>query len=89
MDHNCSIHHVDAIKAVLQDTGIVVLFLPPYSSDLNPIEEMFSSIKYYLKYHDEVIQSVPADDVTATIKAAFDHVSTEDCNSWITHSGYA
>ena len=41
----------------LQSVGIVVIFLPPYSPDLNPIEEMFSFIKYYLRQHDDVIQA--------------------------------
>ena len=86
---NCSIHHVDIIKAALRDAGIVVIFLPPYSPDLNPIEELFSSVKYYLKDHDEMMQSVPADDITTIIQAAFDNVCTEDCCAWITHSGYA
>ena len=53
---NCSIHHVDIIKAALDDADIVVIFLPPYCPDLNPIEELFSSVKYYLKDHDEMIQ---------------------------------
>ena len=59
---NCSIHHVDIIKAALQDADIVVFFLTPYSPDLNPIEELFSSIKYYLKDHDEMMQSVSTKD---------------------------
>ena len=54
---NCSIHHVDAIKELLQNAGILLLFLPPYSPDFNPIEEAFSSVKYYLKCHDDVEES--------------------------------
>ena len=55
---NCSIHHVDAIKELIQDAGILLIYLPPYSPDLNPIEETFSSVKYYLKDHDEILQCV-------------------------------
>jgi transposase len=33
----------------IQDSGNHVLFIPPYSPDLNPIEEMFSSLKTYIK----------------------------------------
>jgi transposase len=40
--------HKKAIK-IIQDTGNHVLFIPPYSPDLNPIEEVFSSIKTYIK----------------------------------------
>ena len=39
---NCSIHHVEPVKDALRDMGIHVLYLPPYSPDMNPIEEMFS-----------------------------------------------
>ena len=76
---NCSIHHVDIIKAALQDAGIVVFFLTPYSPDLNPIEELFSSIKYYLKDYDEMMQSVPADDITTIIQAAFECSFNAEC----------
>ena len=46
---NCSIHRVDEVLEVFRSTGIVVMFLPPYSPDYNPVEEAFSYIKYYLK----------------------------------------
>ena len=39
---NCSIHHVTEVVKSIQDVGAHVLFLPPYSPDLNPIEELFS-----------------------------------------------
>ena len=35
-----------------------MIYLPTYSPDLNPIEETFSYVKYYLKDHNEVLQSV-------------------------------
>ncbi len=50
---NCSVHHIREVKDVLQQTGILVIFLPPYSPDLNPIEEAFSYVKQYLRHHDE------------------------------------
>ena len=40
---NCSIHHVDNIVKSIQDVGALVHFLPPYSPDLQPIEETFES----------------------------------------------
>ena len=35
---NCSIHHVQPVMDTLKQMGILVLFLPPYSLDMNPIE---------------------------------------------------
>ena len=55
---NCTIHHVSAAKQLLSDAGIVTVFLPPYSPDMNPMEELFSYVKYYLKEHDKLLQSV-------------------------------
>ena len=43
---NCSIHHV---KDLAQHLGIVIMYLPPYSPDLNPLDEAFSYVKQYLK----------------------------------------
>ena len=55
---NCAIHHVQEVKDLLQNAGILYIFLPPYSPDFNPAEELFSYIKYYLKDHDIVLQSM-------------------------------
>ena len=42
---NASIHHVEGIAKFLEDLGVLVYFLPPYSPDYNPIEELFSKVK--------------------------------------------
>ena len=42
---NASIHHVDGIVRMVESVGGLVLFLPPYSPDFNPIEELFSKLK--------------------------------------------
>jgi len=42
---NCSIHHVRGMDEILQDVGVIVQYLTPYSPDLNPIEEAFSKVK--------------------------------------------
>ena len=62
---NCSVHHVeDQVTELLRQAGIVVLFLPPYSPDLtpledlnpleplNPLEEAFGYVKGYLRKHE-------------------------------------
>ena len=83
---NCAIHHVQPVQQEFESAGIMVIFLPPYSPDYNPCEEMFSYIKYYLKDHDEILQSIS--DPKEIIKSAFESVTTSHCNKWITHSGY-
>lgn len=43
---NCSIHKSDALAEVVEAAGCRLLFLPPYSPDLNPIENTFGLSKY-------------------------------------------
>ena len=84
---NCSIHHTDKVKKLLNDAGILLIFLPPYSPDLNPIEEAFSAVKYYLKDHDELIQSIT--DPLPVIHSGFKSITPQMCKRWISHSGYS
>lgn len=46
---NLSVHHVQEGLDLFHQAGILVLFLPPYSPDLNPMEEAFSYVKSYLR----------------------------------------
>src|SRR3989338_2078001 len=46
---NCSIHKTAAVKDKLESFGISLLFLPPYSPELNPIEETWSLAKGIFK----------------------------------------
>ena len=52
---NLSVHHVTEILDLFHEAMILVLFLPPYSPDLNPMEEVFSYVKSYLRMHDELL----------------------------------
>ena len=83
---NCSIHHVQEVKDLLRDTGILYFFLPPYSPDLNPVEELFSYIKYYLREHDLVLESMTS--MIPVWNAAFYSVRAQQCKGWIEHAGY-
>ena len=83
---NCSVHHIAEVRHLLQQVGILVLYLPPYSPDLNPAEEAFSFVKSYLKRHDLLLQS--GAPLPVVVQAAFNSITKEQCNSWITDSGY-
>lgn len=80
---NCSIHHVNEVQQLLDNAGILVFYLPPYSPDLNPIEAAFSYVKSYLKQHHDVMDAFP--NITTLVKAAFDNITIEFCQAWITH----
>ena len=83
---NCSIHHVTEITDLFEKAGIMVIYLPPYSPDFNPIESAFSFVKGYLKKHDSIITAMT--DPTPLIKDAFDVITSELALSWITDCGY-
>lgn len=54
---NCTIHHVQEDKDLIENSGIVRFYLPPYSPDYNPI---VSYLKYYLKEHEDLVQVLPS-----------------------------
>src|SRR6266536_2572512 len=50
---NALIHHsnIDTIRAVYRAQGVILLFLLPYSPDLNPIKESFTDLKSFIRRH--------------------------------------
>lgn len=46
---NASFHRTVRIKQMCSDAGVELIYLPPYSPDLNPIEEFFSELKQFIK----------------------------------------
>ena len=80
---NCSIHHVQEVKDMIENAGILLLYLPPYSADYNPIEELFSYLKFYFKEHEDLIQTL-----SSPIRTALESIRNEKCNGWINYSKY-
>jgi transposase len=59
---NASFYRSDKIQQICDDAGVLLLYLPPYSPDFNPIEEMFGELKTYIRQvWDEYIGFVRAD----------------------------
>ena len=83
---NCSIHHLQDIVDLIYSVGALIIYLPPYSPDLMPIEECFNKVKLFLKEHEAVIQAT--DDIKLLIRAAFASITAEDCIAWCTDCGY-
>jgi transposase len=46
---NASFHHSEKIQHLCDDAGVILRYLPPYSPDLNPIEEFFGELKTYIR----------------------------------------
>ena len=66
---------------------MLVFFLPPYSPNLNPMEEAFSYVKYFLQEHSDIVDAL--DDPIQVLHSAFNSITSSHCNRWITHSGYS
>ena len=51
---NASIHHLERVYDIITSIGARLVFLPPYSPNLMPLEEVFSKVKAALKASDNV-----------------------------------
>lgn len=59
---NASFHHSERMQQMCDDAGVVLLYLPPYLPDLNPIEEFFGELKTYIRQvWDEHVGFIRAD----------------------------
>lgn len=57
---NASFHHTERVEQMCSDAGVKLLYLPPYSPDLNPIEEMFAELKAFIKRNWMVFEEDPS-----------------------------
>ena len=82
---NLSTHrNTDAAK-VLQARGCWFLFLPPYSPDLNPIEQAYAKLKAHLRR----IGARAVDHLLQAIGQVCDLFTPEECFNFFKNSGYA
>ena len=82
---NLSSHTVSGVGAAIEEAGAMVLFLPPYSPDFNPIELMWSKIKAILRK----LKARSKDLLDDAISYALDSVTPSDIAGWFKHDGYA
>ena len=83
---NASIHHVNQVMHLINGAGALLWFLPPYSPDLNPIEEVFSEVKSYLQNNSIVYRLTEYPRLI--LHAAFASVTQAHCLKYIEHAGY-
>ena len=66
---NASIHHLNRVHDIILGVGARLCFLPPYSPDLMPLEEVFSKVKYILKENDNCYLATSEPEIV--VKMAF------------------
>ena len=81
---NLRTHHIQAVAELLHDAGAQVLYLPPYSPDLNPIEKLWSKVKAVLRK----LRVRTADALAAAIPFALGSISSQNCVGWFRCAGY-
>ena len=89
--NNASIHKVAGIRELVEERGMLLMFLPSYSPDLNPIELAFSSIKAWLRANrNRVNQEMAGEDGTVynVLWQAVYSVTPEKAQGWYKHCGY-
>jgi transposase len=80
---NLPAHKVAGVRETIEATGAELRLLPPYSPDLNPIEQSFAKLKAHLRKAGE--RSIPALwDRIGTILNTF---TPQECKNYFTHAG--
>ena len=82
---NLPAHKVAGVREALEAAGAKLVYLPPYSPDLNPIERLFAKLKALLRKAAE--RSIEA--LWTTIGHLLDAFSPEECANYLRHAGYA
>jgi len=82
---NLGSHKGPAIRSAIRAAGAKLFFLPPYSPDLNPIEQVFAKLKHLMRKAAE--RTVEA--TWRRIGALLDQFTPEECANYLVNSGYA
>ena len=82
---NLASHKSKAVRAIIRAAGARLFFLPPYSPDLNPIEQVFAKLKHLLRKAAE--RTFEA--TWKRIGALLDCFSPNECQAYLANAGYA
>jgi transposase len=82
---NLSVHKGSPVRSAIEARGARVIFLPPYSPDLNPIELCWAKVKTALR----AAKARNGDDLVDALATALRSVSPDDVQAWFIHCGYA
>ena len=82
---NLATHKIRGIVEAIEAAGARLLYLPPYSPDFNPIENMWSKIKQTLRSQAPRTES----ELLLATKAAFQAISAADCQGFFFNAKYA
>jgi len=81
---NLPAHKVTGVREAIRAAGAGVLYLPPYSPDLNPIEQMFAKLKALL----QKAGARSKEALWSAIGLLLDAFSPAECRNYLINSGY-
>jgi transposase len=81
---NLRVHKTARVRQLIEDKGCELLFLPAYSPDFSPIEEMFSKVKAFLRRS----KARTREALEEAIAQALLTVTSQDAQGWFGHCGY-
>ena len=82
---NLSAHKVAGVREALEAAGAKLVYLPPYSPDLNPIEQVFAKLKTLLRKTDP--RTIEA--TWRGIGSLLDRFTPKECANYLANAGYA
>jgi len=82
---NLSSHKVAGVREAIEAVGATLMFLPPYSPDFNPIEQVFAKLKALLRKAEERTVGGLWDRIGKLL----DRFQPAECGNYFRHSGYA
>lgn len=81
---NLASHKVAGIREAIRATGASLLYLPPCSPDLNPIEQVFAKLKALLRQ----AEARTRETLWATIGRLLKRFSPDECRNYLQNAGY-
>ena len=81
---NLAAHKVDGVSQAIAAAGASILYLPPYSPDLNPMEQLFAKLKALLRK----AAARTRDALWSTIGHTLEAYSPAECANYLNHCGY-
>jgi transposase len=88
---NVSVHKVDGVEEAIEARGAIPFYLPPYSPDFNPIEQLFAKFKAMLRKIAAYSLKNSAFTINSLCKAiasCLRDISRSECAAFLAHSGY-
>jgi len=81
---NLPAHKVAGVKEIIEQAGATIVYLPPYSPDLNPIEQVFAKLKKLLRK----AMARSYETLWRTIGKLLPLFAKKECQNYFTNSGY-